>query len=92
MDVISGTLGVLSPTERAIQTLETAWINAVRHSAYLEKMKKDDPALKNIPRSEVTYVLARGLEPKPRCGDSTQTWSCVRGERFCLASVNHINT
>lgn len=92
MDVIPATLGVLSPTERAIQTLETAWINAVRRSAHLEKMKKDDPAMKNIPRSEVTYVLTRGLEPKPLSGDSTQTRFCVRGECFCFMSVDHINT
>lgn len=84
MDVISGTLGVLSPTERAIQTLETAWINAVRRNTHLEKMKKDDLALENIPQSEVTRVLQRGLEPKPQCVDATHTWSCVRGAYLCL--------
>lgn len=84
MDVISGTLGVLSPTERAIQTLETAWINAVRRNTHLEKMKKDDPATKNIPRLEVTYVVTRGLEPKTHRVDSAQARSCVRGACLCL--------
>lgn len=71
MGVISGTLGVLSPTERVIQTLETAWINAVRRNTHLEKMKKDDLAMKNIPRLEVTYVHTQDLEPTPQCLDST---------------------
>lgn len=84
MDVILGTLGVLIPMERAIQTLETAWINAVQRNTHLEKMKKDDLAMKNIPWLEVMYVLTRGLEPKPQCVGSTQTWSCMREACLCL--------
>lgn len=58
MDVISDSLGVFSRMEeRAIQTPRAVWINAVQHSNHQEKMKMDDPAMKNIPRSEVTRHL-----------------------------------
>lgn len=61
MDVISDSLGVCTPAERAIQTPRAVWINAVRHSNHTEKMKMDDPPMKNIPRSKVTHHLTCSL-------------------------------
>lgn len=55
-------LGVFRPLERAIQTLGAVWINAVQHSNHPEKMKMDDPAMKNIPWSKVTHHLTCSLE------------------------------
>lgn len=93
MDVTEGTLAVFSPMEHTIQTFGAAWINAVQHSNHPEKMKMDDPAMKNIPRSEVTSHLTDGLELfKQQSKDSIQTRSCMSGECFLLTNINDINT
>lgn len=90
MDVISGTLGVLSPTERAIQTLETAWINAVRRNTHLEKMKKDDLTMKNIPRSR-SCMSSREASNPHRNVEIQHRHVPVWEERVCVC-LNHINT